>query len=179
MKRPCTIRELKEQTAAGVKHEFVFFFGEKNANGYMSQFATAPFVKDGITYRTAEHWMMASKARTFGDDAALEKILKVSHPFDAKKLGRAVRNFSIPIWNEKAYGLVLEGNLMKFRQNPELLKLLLATGDKILVEASPSDKIWGIGLAAYMAKNPLNWPGMNLLGFVLMEVRDILRAEAL
>ena len=178
MERPRDIKELLEQIGCGIPHEFVFFYGHNNPNGYLSQFAGAPFKKDGITYPTAEHWMMASKARTFNDPDALSKILKCSQPFDAKKTGRAVRNFSIPVWNEKAYGFVVEGNLMKFGQNPELKKRLLDTGDKILVEASPTDKIWGIGLNAQQALRTWKWPGMNLLGFALMDVRDVLRKAA-
>jgi ribA/ribD-fused uncharacterized protein len=121
--------------------------------------------------------MMAEKARLFGDEAARAQILKASSPNAAKQLGRQVKHFDEQVWAESRFQLVVAGNLAKFSQNHELGNYLLGTGDKVLVEASPVDRIWGIGLAAgdAQAKNPEQWRGLNLLGFALMETRQRLQ----
>ncbi len=100
-------------------------------------------------------------------------------PKQVKQLGREVRGFDPALWDEEKLRIVTEGNLHKFKQNLALGEFLLSTGDLILVEASPVDPVWGIGLAADddNASNPLLWRGENLLGFALMETRDRLRGE--
>jgi ribA/ribD-fused uncharacterized protein len=132
-----------------------------------------PFVMDGVTYRTAEHYMMAGKARVFGDGEALTQILESVHPAEAKKLGRKVRNFDEAVWQAVSWDIVVTGNAAKFGQHPDLREFLLNTGERILVEASPFDRVWGIGMAAAnpAAEHPANWEGLNLLGFALMAVR--------
>jgi ribA/ribD-fused uncharacterized protein len=121
--------------------------------------------------------MMAEKARTFNDMDAYQKIMNAETPKEMKALGRQVRNFDAFVWNKRAKQVVVQGNIHKFSQNDDLLKFLLSTGDKVLVEASPYDKIWGIGMSErdYGVDNPHNWKGMNWLGFALMEARDELR----
>lgn len=138
-----------------------------------------PFVIDGIVYATAEHWMMAEKARLFDDPATLAEILSAKSPAIAKKLGRKVANFDNTIWLNARWDIVVRGNLAKFAQHTDLKTFLLQTGDRIIVEASPFDEIWGIGMAATHAnaENPAQWNGLNLLGFALMEVREHLRKE--
>ncbi len=117
--------------------------------------------------------MMAEKARLFGDRATLQKILTVQHPRAAKELGREVQDFQPHIWDAQRFEIVVRGNLAKFSQNSSLKQFLIDTGDRVLVEASPVDKIWGTGLAADSpdAERPDKWPGLNLLGFALMAVR--------
>lgn len=129
---------------------------------------------DNVTYPTAEHYMMAQKAKLFDDMDIFNQIIQSKHPKQAKDLGRQVKNFDENIWNEKRFEIVVQGNIAKFSQNPALKAYLLGTGDRVLVEASPVDKIWGIGLAKDNDKihSPLNWQGLNLLGFALMQVRD-------
>jgi ribA/ribD-fused uncharacterized protein len=131
----------------------------------------------GASYATAEHFMMAEKARLFGDEDTRAQIIRAASPKLAKQLGRQVRNFKEEVWRDVRYQFVVDGNHAKFSQNPELAAFLLGTGNKLLVEASPQDSIWGIGLAADddRAKNPEQWRGLNLLGFALMEVRQRLR----
>jgi ribA/ribD-fused uncharacterized protein len=121
--------------------------------------------------------MMAEKARLFGDQNTRAKILKAGSPKAAKQLGRQVKNFEEEVWEESRFQFVVEGNYAKFNQNPGLGEFLLDTGNKVLVEASPVDRIWGIGLAAddERAMNPEEWRGLNLLGFALMEVRRRIR----
>lgn len=158
---------------------YVFFWGhtpgKKGTVGKqcLSQWYASGFEINGILYPTAEHYMMAEKARVFNDKETLEKILSARSPAEAKQLGRTVRDFSGTVWNPKRYDIVVAGNLAKFSQCPELADFLLKTGSKVLVEASPKDRIWGIGLSEDdpNAHNPNLWNGLNLLGFALMEVR--------
>jgi ribA/ribD-fused uncharacterized protein len=117
--------------------------------------------------------MMAEKAKLFNDQGTYEKIINASNPGEAKSLGREVKGFDDSVWVRNRFEIVVQGNRLKFEQNSELKAFLISTGDRVLVEASPIDKIWGVGLAADDQKidNPNLWRGLNLLGFVLMEVR--------
>jgi len=121
--------------------------------------------------------MMASKARLFSDEEVFQEIMTANHPHDYKKLGRKVRNFEPELWDARKSEIVVEGNKAKFGQNQDIKEFLLSTGDAILVEASPYDKIWGIGLdrETAMKGSVEQWQGENLLGCALMEVRDYLR----
>jgi ribA/ribD-fused uncharacterized protein len=124
--------------------------------------------------------MMASKARLFGDEVTASHILETSSPAEAKALGRSVRGYDEKLWAERRYGIVVEGNTAKFGEHPDLLAFLAATEGRVLVEASPADRVWGIGLAAGDARagRPSQWEGLNLLGFALMDVRERLAVEA-
>ena len=135
------------------------------------------FSADGCTYPTAEHYMMAKKAQLFGDEEKFGAILSAPDPSLAKSLGRRVLGFDEERWIAHRFDIAVNGNIAKFDQNPELREWLLATGNAVLVEASPVDKIWGIGLAAddTRAQDPHSWLGINLLGFALMKVRGALR----
>jgi hypothetical protein len=143
----------------------------------LSQWWPAPFTVDGLSYATAEHWMMAEKARIFGDLAAVPGILAARSPGAAKALGRAVAGFDEDTWVLVRYAVVRNGSVEKFRQNPDLLAWLLSTRDDILVEASPRDRIWGIGIGPSdpAVRDVSAWKGQNLLGFALMDARDRLR----
>ena len=162
---------------------FLFFWGHQpskdgsTTKSCFSQWWEAPFEVDGITYQTAEHWMMAGKARLFNDEEALQVILAAETPAKAKEGGRLVRNFDPIFWDEHKFELVVEGNVRKFAAYPELKAFLLGTGDQVLVEASPRDTIWGIGMSGEnpAARDPSRWRGKNLLGFALMEARDKIR----
>jgi ribA/ribD-fused uncharacterized protein len=140
----------------------------------LSQWYDAPFTVGGLTYATAEHWMMAEKARLFGDEAGLAAVLAAPGPAQAKAAGRKVRGFDERAWRDARYDIVVAGNLAKFGQHADLRDFLVATGGTVLVEASPYDLIWGIGLAADHPdlRRPSAWRGLNLLGFALMDVRE-------
>ncbi|MEV5752126.1 NADAR family protein [Actinoallomurus sp. NPDC052308] len=163
--------------------ELLLFWGHRPpkgggvGKGCLSQWYPAPFTVDGVRYATAEHYMMAGKARLFGDAEAEERVLADDDPGKAKGAGRRVRGFDEDIWAEHRYGLVVAANEAKFGQRPPLRDFLLATGDRVLVEASPYDTVWGIGLSASQpeATRPAAWRGLNLLGFALMDVRTALR----
>lgn len=180
------VATLVEQIRSGKRFNYLCFWGHqpqpdgKIGPSCLSQWWSAPFQVDGIRYPTAEHFMMAEKARLFGDEATLNKIIATPHPREAKKLGRLVRGFAGDTWSEHRFGIVVRGNLAKFSQNEALTAFLLGTKQQVLVEASPVDKIWGIGLAtdSPQATHPEQWPGLNLLGFALMKVRSALRGEA-
>lgn len=145
----------------------------------LSQWWPSPFAVDGVEYATAEHWMMACKARLFGDEEAERAALEAANPALAKKAGRLVRDFDETVWERERFRIVVEGSVHKFGQDAALRGFLLATGDRILVEASPTDRIWGIGLASddERAQDPARWRGLNLLGLALMEARERLRTE--
>lgn len=136
-----------------------------------------PFIVDGERYRTAEHFMMAAKARIFGDEQARERILAADEPGAAKALGRAVRDFDEDTWKAVRFDVVTDASVQKFGSAPELRGKLLSTGEEILVEAAPRDTIWGVGLGRARALEPSAWRGLNLLGFALVRARAILRGE--
>jgi hypothetical protein len=140
----------------------------------LSQWYPSPFTLDGTTYPTAEHAMMAGKARLFGDEVALEGVLASRTPGEAKAWGRRVRGFVEERWCAHRFALVVEANVAKFGQAPALASFLRNTHQRVLVEASPVDRIWGIGLAADHpdVTVPRRWRGENLLGFALMEARE-------
>jgi hypothetical protein len=175
---------LLEQYQQDNKIKYVFFWGHQPmkdgsiSESCFSQWWPSPFTLDGIEYKTAEHWMMAQKARLFKDQHHLNLILACSSPAEAKKLGRQIANFDTALWDQHKYAFVVEGNYHKFFQNAKLLAFLLNTGERVLVEASPVDNIWGIGMAKNEEDiyNPTRWKGENLLGFALMDVREQLRA---
>lgn len=146
--------------------------------GCLSQWWPAPFVVDGCRFATAEHFMMWRKAVLFGDDAAAARVLEVGDPREAKAVGRAVAGFDSTVWDERRLDAVVDGNLAKFGQHGDLAAYLLGTGERVLAEASPRDRVWGIGLGASnpRAVDPAQWRGRNLLGLALMRVRDRLRA---
>ncbi|CAL9591587.1 hypothetical protein SUDANB2_05234 [Streptomyces sp. enrichment culture] len=169
---------------AGVK--YLHFWGHRPrpdgriGPSCLSQWWPSPFTVDGVRYATAEHWMMAGKARLFEDAAAERAVLAAGHPAEAKKAGRLVRGFDEEVWARERFRIVVEGSVHKFAAHPELQGFLLGTGDRVLVEASPVDRVWGIGLAAddEAVMDPERWRGPNLLGFALMAARERLRAGA-
>ncbi len=151
--------------------EFYFFW-----KGPLSQWAHSGFKAGSLWFPTAEHWMMYSKAQLFGDQEAAAKIYTSPTPNEAKEWGRTVRGYDERIWMLRRYDIVRTGNLLKFSQNTDSMMALSLTGNTVLVEASPHDVIWGIGRPAQdpHACNPVLWNGSNLLGFVLMSVREAL-----
>jgi ribA/ribD-fused uncharacterized protein len=135
-------------------------------------------MENGLIFNCTEQYFMYYKALTFSDGNDINnniatKILLTSDPFEIKRLGREVNDYDDAVWGNIRYNVMLRGNLLKYSQNHDILIKLLSTGNKTLVEASPTDKIWGVGLAE---KDPLildsnNWQGQNLLGKCLMDVR--------
>ena len=152
------------------QERFTFFWG-----GPFSQwYGRHPFTVKGIIYNDAETYMMWYKDQVFGSGKLAEEILNASHPRDVKALGRKVPNFNEEIWNAVAKHGVFVGNLAKFTQYPHLTEYILNTRETTLVEASPEDKIWGIGLRAEdpRAQQRETWKGTKWLGEVLTDVRE-------
>jgi ribA/ribD-fused uncharacterized protein len=181
MKKINNNQQLIDHVNHGNKVKYIYFWGhtqktDRITNTCFSQWYEVAFKDDSITYSTAEHYMMAQKALLFDDLDCYDKIIKAPNPGAAKAFGRQVKNFNESAWLENRWNIVVKANLLKFSQNLKLKEFLLNTGNRILVEASPVDKIWGVGLAKDNPKieNPNLWKGLNLLGFALMEVREIL-----
>jgi ribA/ribD-fused uncharacterized protein len=173
------VGDLVELEQAGSLPELLLFWGHRPpagggiGRGCFSQWYPAPFTVDGVRYATAEHFMMAGKARLFGDAEAERLVLASDDPGKAKGAGRRVRGFAEDTWAAHRYDLVVAANAAKFGRHSALKNFLLGTGERVLVEASPTDTIWGIGLSAAQpeARHPSQWRGLNLLGFALMDVR--------
>jgi len=160
-----------------ITDEFVFFW-----RGWPSQWYPSPFEIEGERYTCAEQYMMAEKARFFfgahPDNARiLEAIMATKSPKEHKALGGSVRGFDDGAWVGVVREIVYTGNLAKFTQNGELRQLLLETGELTIVEASPVDARWGIGLAADdpRALDRRQWNGLNWLGEAIMRVRETIR----
>ena len=147
--------------------------------GPFSQFHGSRFSVDGRDYVCAEQYMHAEKARLFGDDAMADRIMRSDSPHEHKMMGGRVAGFVGETWDARKVAIVTTGNLAKFGQNAGLRRRLLDTGDSILAEANPKDFIWGIGMAENdpAAQDPANWQGQNLLGKVLMSVREMLASS--
>lgn len=150
--------------------KYTFFWKSK-----LGQWNLLPFTDNqGITYNCAEQYMMAKKALLFNDLETYEKIMNEKNPSKQQSLGREVKNFNKLQWDASCTSIVYQGNMYKFEQNPELLKILLDTKNTILVEASPYDIIWGVGLGENnsLISDEKNWKGQNLLGYTLTILRD-------
>lgn len=179
------INELKEYIQKGNSFNYLFFWGHRQKldntinKSCFSQWFPKGFSIDEVYYPTAEHYMMVEKARLF-DVSMVDKILEAKSAKEVKALGRKVKKFDEKKWTEGSFDIVVRGNKAKFTQHEDLKSYLLSTSDKIIVEASPYDKVWGIGMLGNdkMATNPLAWRGLNKLGFALMVVRnEILKKE--
>lgn len=162
MKDEKFLDDLIQKVQKGDQFKYLYFWGHTPKQvdlidkSCFSQWYPAQFKDEGIEYLTAEHYMMAQKAKLFNDEEIFAQILQ-----------------------EKRFDIVVQANFAKFSQHPELKEFLLATKDRILVEASPVDKIWGIGMAQdhLHIQDPSQWQGLNLLGFALMHVREQLLTQ--
>ena len=180
-----SVAALKAEIARGKQPKYLFFWGHRIpksgalTKSCLSQWYDAPFKVNGERFATAEHWMMAQKASLFDQRSDIRaRIVASDDPKTAKALGRQVQGFDLNIWNQKKFDIVVEGNVHKFSQNKALGQFLLNTRDRVLVEASPVDPVWRIGLRETDGRvyNPKSWQGENLLGFALMVARDRLAA---
>lgn len=180
------IEKIRQLARQNPDTAILYFWGhtpnpKKMTTACFSQWYDCYFTVDGEQYHTAEQFMMASKARLFGDEEVFQEIMAADNPSDYKKLGRKIRGFEHTLWDARKFDIVVEGNKAKFSQNPDIREFLLSTGDAIIAEASPYDKIWGIGLDREQALKGTveQWKGENLLGCVLMDVRDWLRDSSI
>jgi ribA/ribD-fused uncharacterized protein len=141
-----------------------------------SNWHPASFVEDGVRFANSEQYMMWRKASCFGNEALAVRMLSETNPRKLKALGREVQGFDEDVWERERLPMMIRGCYLKFSQNESMREALLATGNRTIVEASPVDAIWGIGLAEDdpRALDPTSWQGRNLLGQALMEVRRLL-----
>ena len=182
---PLDLPSLRAAAAAGASFGYRYFWGHQPrpdgrlSESCFSQWWPCRFTVEGQRYLSAEQFMMAEKARLFGDEECRARILAAEQPAEAKTLGRSVRGFDEARWSQARFDIVTEGNVAKFGQDPTLRAFLLSTGDDVPVEASPTDAIWGIGLAESHpgARDPATWRGLNLLGFAIGRARAVLRGE--
>ena len=151
-----------------IKSDFAFFY-----HGCFSQWWPSKFITENVEFNCCEQYMMFKKAMLFGDVKSAAEILDEASPRNIKFLGRKVRNFDEYAWNKVKRDIVYKGNYYKFTQNEDLKSILLSTGNKVLVEASPTDKIWGIGLSMddEGIEDQTNWKGTNYLGYELTRVK--------
>jgi len=185
MIEPRSRKDLVALDAQGQQVTYLYFWGHQPlptgeiGRSCLSQWWPSAFTVDGATYPSSEHWMMANKARLFGDEETAAKIVTAEDPKAAKALGREVRGFNEQTWSARRFDIVVDGSIAKFSQHPRLRDYLLSTDQQVLVEASPDDRVWGIGLVAadVRARQPSTWRGLNLLGFALMEARSVLSGE--
>ncbi|KAF7192837.1 N-glycosidase [Pseudocercospora fuligena] len=169
-----------------VTDKYVLFFGydrpEKEC--CLQQWYPSPFAipspdnpREKLHFHTSEQYMMYQKSLLIGDTSTAVKILEADTPAKAKSLGREVKNFKQKLWDAECERIVEEGNFEKFRQNETLKKVLMGTGERVIVETSPNDRVWGIGLNSEEAVGREAEWGQNLLGKCLMRVRERLRSE--
>lgn len=168
--------KFKEQNFLEKYNQYVFFY-----NGYLSNWADTPFLdtRSGDPYNCAEQYMMHKKALLFNDLDIAKKIMTKTFPGDQKALGRKVKNFNKEVWDEHARQIVYEGCYYKFTQNEDAYNYLIETKGYYLVEASPTDTVWGVGLGGYEKEieDPKNWRGTNWLGQVLTQLREDLEGK--
>lgn len=160
--------------AERITESHIFFWG-----GIFSQWCRCEFQEDGQTFTSAEQYMMYHKAKAFNDFGTMHSVMNTNDPKTQKALGRQIKGYSDEVWAPIRYQTVVQGNYLKFTQDDDLKRMLFGTANKIIVEASPYDKIWGIGLGPHDDRvlNEANWDGQNLLGKAIMEVRDRIRFE--
>lgn len=156
--------------------KYTFFWRGPFSQWHPSRFEVPKYEQ---VFSCAEQYMMYSKAILFRDFDIADQIMKTNSPKEHQILGRQVKNFDLDHWNDNAKDIVFTSNYWKFMQNYDLLTKLLKTGNTTLVEASPYDKIWGIGLDENTAINtpPAQWPGTNWLGLTLTHVRDTIKSQ--
>lgn len=159
-----------------MSEEPVFFWNGPLSNWYPSEFKD----EEGTVYCNNEQYMMRQKAILFKDEVNEEHIMRNTNPRHIKWYGRQVKNFDFSIWEKYARDIVSHGCYLKFSQNPKLKKYILSTKDRLLVEASPYDKLWGIGLSEAHARKTLRdkWLGKNWLGECLMRARKTIKEQS-
>jgi ribA/ribD-fused uncharacterized protein len=168
-------QELLKKLAGGETFEFEGFQRGVHSPGYHAE-----FIQEGRAFKNIEQFYQFKKASLFNDDKTAEKILKTSDPIGVRRLGKQVKGFNQAKWDQEIESVLFIGNMSKYMQNKNDMRVLLETEDKVLAYMNPADTIWGTGLDMMDSriKEPFEWPGENILGFVLMEVRNELKELA-
>ncbi|KAG9591930.1 DUF1768-domain-containing protein, partial [Aureobasidium melanogenum] len=176
---PKSPRGREKHNKKSIRPPVLFHREYEEPHGYLSQWYISSFTdpSTGQTYNCAEQYMMHQKALFRHDDTTAASILAMPYPKDQKALGRCVANWDDDAWDEVKERIVEEGSYLKFSQNKELRERLLLTGERELVEASASDRVWGVGFNAKEASSRREEWGTNLLGKCLMRVRERIKME--
>ncbi|VTU42571.1 MULTISPECIES: NADAR family protein [unclassified Variovorax] len=158
-----------------LRTEIVTFWG---AQSPLSNWNIGKFTSRGIDFNCSEQLMMYRKAELFGDATSMAAILVEPDPREQKALGRAVSGFVKPIWDAASEAVLFEGLFDKFTQVASAHGVLMASEEKLIIEASPTDRLYGVGLAAYDPRilDTETWRGANRLGYLLMRVRSAIRS---
>lgn len=174
-----TAAEMDRLRIGNTETDAIFFYRVGDAYGAFSNWAPTPFTVDGVSFSTAEQYIMYRKCLTFGDNVTAEKLLSYDSPKEQKALGREAAGYIDSVWAGIRQTVAIRGLYAKFSQDAELKRLLLGTGDAVLVECTSNDRIWACGLDKDDDDrlSADRWKGQNILGFALMEVRNMLRAE--
>ena len=174
-----TAAEMDRLRIGNSETDAIFFYRVGDAYGAFSNWAPTPFTVDGVSFSTAEQYIMYRKCLTFGDTVTAEKLLSSDSPKEQKALGREAADYIDSVWAGIRQTVAIRGLYAKFSQDAELKRLLLGTGDAVLVECTSNDRIWACGLDRDDDDrlSADRWKGQNILGFALMEVRNMLRAE--
>jgi ribA/ribD-fused uncharacterized protein len=174
-----TAAEMDRLRIGNTETDAIFFYRVGDAYGAFSNWAPTPFTVDGVSISTAEQYIMYRKCLTFGDTVTAEKLLSSDSPREQKALGREASGYIDSVWAGIRQTVAIRGLYAKFSQDAELKRLLLGTGDAVLVECTSNDRIWACGLDRDDDDrlSADRWKGQNILGFALMEVRNMLRAE--
>ena len=174
-----TAAEMDRLRIGNTETDAIFFYRVGDAYGAFSNWAPTPFTVDGVSFSTAEQYIMYRKCLTFGDTVTAEKLLSSDSPKEQKALGREAAGYIDSVWAGIRQTVAIRGLYAKFSQDAELKRLLLGTGDAVLVECTSNDRIWACGLDKDDDDrlSADRWKGQNILGFALMEVRNMLRAE--
>jgi ribA/ribD-fused uncharacterized protein len=171
--------KVASEPAVPVEEPVFFFPGNPalNETKYLSNLYDAPIQIEGTTFPTVEHYFQWSKARQFGDAEAQAKILKTPSAKSVKSYGKKVKPFDETVWAGMAENVMRVAVKAKFMQHPDLLVKLRATGTRLLADADPRSKFWGIGTSAdtSKAKDPNKWPGKNVMGKILADIRSELK----
>src|SRR3990167_11522319 len=144
--------------------ETIYFWKPAQADGYLSNWYSAPFEADGIYFSCSEQYYMYMKACHFEDWDTARRILVESSPAQMKEWGRKTRGFDATEWDRVKMTYMYQACMYKFRANPKLAQRLIATGTARLAESSPFDIVWGIGISASQARDGIPWRGDSLLG---------------
>ena len=174
-----TAAEMDRLRIGNTETDAIFFYRVGDAYGAFSNWAPTPFTVDGVSFSTAEQYIMYRKCLTFGDTVTAKKLLSSDSPKEQKALGREAAGYIDSVWAGIRQTVAIRGLYAKFSQDAELKRLLLGTGDAVLVECTSNDRIWACGLDRDDDDrlSADRWKGQNILGFALMEVRNMLRAE--
>lgn len=154
----------------------IYFHKPEEPYGFLSNWYPSTFELDGLTFSSVEQYIMYKKCMQFGDREAANAVMATHSPAKQQAIARKAKGYNDVVWKGLRQPVAMRGLFEKFKQSPNLLEQLLETRDSYLVECAVSDRSWACGISLYddARFNLANWKGSNILGFALMEVREML-----